>query len=57
MSTEPRALRWGRKLPKPIILKDGRMIKTLAEARAVILGLKEFKQSRLSRQYATELLL
>jgi hypothetical protein len=35
---------WARKLTAPIILKDGRMIATLGEARAVMLSLPERRQ-------------
>jgi hypothetical protein len=48
---------WSRKFAKPIILKDGRTIATLREARELILALPERTQQRPQWQYAGELLL
>jgi hypothetical protein len=48
---------WTRKLPTPIVLKDGRSIATLEEARAFMLGLPERSQARPYWQYAAELLI
>jgi hypothetical protein len=46
---------WNRTF-KPIALKDGRTIKTLDDARALMLLLPERHQSRPPWQYAAELL-
>jgi hypothetical protein len=48
---------WSAPLSKPIKLKDGRMLVTLADARALILTLPELHQSNGHWQYAAELLL
>jgi hypothetical protein len=48
---------WERKLPEPIRLRDGRELKTLSDARALILGLAESRQHRPTWAYAVELLL
>jgi hypothetical protein len=45
---------WARKLAKPIVLKDGRKIATLADARAFVLS--QTDQEQLFWQYAAELL-
>jgi hypothetical protein len=42
---------------KPIVLKDGREIATLAQARALMLNLPFRNQNRVHWQYADELLL
>jgi hypothetical protein len=47
---------WSRQLSAPIILKDGRIIATLLEARALMLNLPFRHQVRLDWQYAGELL-
>jgi hypothetical protein len=48
---------WTRKLIPPLFLKDGRELKTLSDARDMILGLLEGQQRAPSRQRAAELLL
>ena len=48
---------WTKKLPEPIRLHDGRELKTLSDARALILGLAESRQHRPTWAYAVELLL
>ena len=48
---------WSKQFWKPIVLKDGRTIATLAEARALMLTLPERHQSRPFWQYAAELLI
>ncbi len=48
---------WTRKLAKPIRLRDGRELVTLADARALILGLTERAQARPFWVYTAELLL
>jgi hypothetical protein len=50
-------IRWTRKFAKPIVLKDGRTIATLGQARELILALPERTQLRPYWQYAGELLL
>jgi hypothetical protein len=35
---------WSRKLPTPIVLKDGRTLATLADARALVLSLPACRQ-------------
>jgi hypothetical protein len=47
---------WARKLTAPIILKDGRMIETLGEARAVMQSLPERRQHDALWLYAGALL-
>ena len=51
------SMHWSRQLSEPIILKDGRVIATLAEARAFIFGLSDRRQAAPYWQYAAELLL
>jgi hypothetical protein len=48
---------WTRKLTPPLVLKDGRALKTLADARDMILGLLEGQQRTLYWQHAAGLLL
>jgi hypothetical protein len=48
---------WTRKFREPIALKDGRMIATLGQARAVMLALPDRHQVRPFWQYAAELLI
>jgi hypothetical protein len=48
---------WSKKLPEPIKLRDGRELRTLSDARALILGLAESRQHRPTWAYAVELLL
>jgi hypothetical protein len=48
---------WTRKLPTPIVLKDGPKIETVGQARAFMLGLPERSQARPYWQYAAELLI
>jgi hypothetical protein len=48
---------WSTKIWKPIKLKDGRSIETLADARAIMLALPELHQRNPHWQYAAELLL
>lgn len=48
---------WTRKLPIPILLKDGRTIATLGQARDVMLALPEHRRMKPFWQYAAELLL
>jgi hypothetical protein len=47
---------WSTKIWKPIKLKDGRSIETLADARAIMLALPELHQRNPHWQYAAELL-
>ncbi|MGO8912340.1 MAG: hypothetical protein ACLQDM_23850 [Bradyrhizobium sp.] len=47
---------WSRKLSKPIPLKDGRILTTLADARAIVLALPERHQRNEHWLYAGELL-
>jgi hypothetical protein len=47
---------WSRPLPKSIVLKDGRELKTLADARALILALPEGHQADSLWGHAAELL-
>jgi hypothetical protein len=47
---------WSKKFWHPIVLKDGRTITTLAEARVFMLALPERHQLRPFWQYAAELL-
>jgi hypothetical protein len=49
--------RWTTLFPEPIILKDGRAIATLGQARNLMLGLPVRHQVRPYWQYAAELLL
>jgi hypothetical protein len=48
---------WSRKLIPPVVLKDGRELKTLSDAREMILGLVEGQQRAPHWQHAAELLL
>ena len=48
---------WARKFAKPIALKDGHPIVTLADARAFIHSRPEMIRKHLMWQYAAELLL
>lgn len=48
---------WSTLFPAPIVLKDGRAIATLAQARALMLNLPFRNQNRLHWQFADELLL
>jgi hypothetical protein len=48
---------WTKRLPEPVRLRDGRELKTLSDARALILGLAESRQHRPTWAYAVELLL
>jgi hypothetical protein len=48
---------WTRKLTPPLVLKDGRALKTLSDARDMILGLLEGQQRAPYWQHAAELLL
>jgi hypothetical protein len=48
---------WSRKLIPPVVLKDGRELKTLSDAREMILGLLEGQQRAPHWQRAAELLL
>jgi hypothetical protein len=48
---------WTRKLPAPIILKDGRALVRLIDARDLILGLTERRQADAHRQPAAEALM
>jgi hypothetical protein len=48
---------WSRKFPKPVALKDGRILHTLADAREALLAMNERRQRSLWNQYAAELLL
>jgi hypothetical protein len=47
---------WSRPLPKTIVIKDGRELKTLADARRFILSLPKHRQAIPSWQYVSELL-
>jgi hypothetical protein len=47
---------WSRKLTKPITLKDGRPIATLADAQAIVLALPERHQRNEHWLYTGELL-
>lgn len=47
---------WMQKFAKPIVLKDGRAIVTLADAHDLIVGLPEACQSTADWQFALELL-
>ena len=47
---------WSRRLPKSIVLRDGREIKTLADARAFIFALPERRQASRRWEYASRLL-
>jgi hypothetical protein len=49
--------RWQAKLSRPIVMRDGTKLKTLAEAGAFILALPEAFQHRNSSVKATELLM
>jgi hypothetical protein len=48
---------WSKKFWKPIVLRDGRELATLADARDLMLALPERHQSRPFWQYAAELLI
>jgi hypothetical protein len=48
---------WPLKFPEPIILKDGRVLKSVADARAFMRALPERRQMAPYCQYAAELLL
>jgi hypothetical protein len=48
---------WSKKFRKALVLRDGRDIATLAEARDLPLALPERHQSRPHLQYAVELLI
>jgi hypothetical protein len=48
---------WTRKFSEPIVLKDGRKIATLGQARELMLALPECHQLRPFWQYAAELLI
>jgi hypothetical protein len=48
---------WTRKLAAPIVLKNGRKIATLGQARELMLALPERHQLRPFWQYAAELLI
>jgi hypothetical protein len=50
-------LTWSRKFAEPIALKDGRVVATLSDARALLLTLPERYQLQAHWQYAGELLL
>jgi hypothetical protein len=47
---------WSRPLPKTMVLKDGRELKTLADARRLILSLPKQQQDATSWQFVSELL-
>jgi len=47
---------WSRKLPTPIVLKDGRTLSTLADARALVLSLPASRQRDENWFYAMGLL-
>jgi hypothetical protein len=48
---------WTRSFNAPIFLRDGRKIKTLGDARSLVLSLVPRQQSQPSWQFAAELLL
>jgi hypothetical protein len=48
---------WSRKLIPPLVLKDGRVLETLSDARDMILGLLEGQQRAPYWQHAADLLL
>ena len=48
---------WTKKLPESIKLRDGRELRTLSDARALVLSLAESRQHRPTWAYAVELLL
>jgi hypothetical protein len=48
---------WDAKFWHPLILKDGRKVTTLSEARVLILSLPDLHQANPYWQYATEMLL
>jgi hypothetical protein len=48
---------WTRKLTQPLVLKDGRELKTISDAREMILGLLEGQQRAPYWRHAAELLL
>jgi hypothetical protein len=48
---------WSKQFWKPIVLRDGRVIATLDEARTLLLALPERHQSRPHLQHAAELLI
>jgi hypothetical protein len=50
-------MRWTRKFPEPVKLKDCRKIATLGQARELMLALPERHQLRPFWQYAAELLI
>jgi hypothetical protein len=47
---------WSRKLIPPLVLKDGRVLETLSDARDMILGLAEGRQHEPYWQHAADLL-
>jgi hypothetical protein len=47
---------WSRRLPKNLVLRDGRQIRTLSDARDVILTLPERRYDKPHWEYAAELL-
>lgn len=49
--------RWQAKLARPIVMRDGTKLETLAEAGQFILALPEAFQQRNSWQYASKLLM
>jgi hypothetical protein len=49
--------RWPAKLSRPIVMRDGTRLETLAEAGQFILALPEAFQQRNSWQYASKLLM
>jgi hypothetical protein len=55
--TRAKADPWERKFADPVTLRDGRVLKTLSEAREVMLGLRREVQRHAYWQYAAELLL
>lgn len=50
-------MRWRRKFPKPVKVRDGPELRTLAEARAFMLGLPESRTWRNEWQWAAARLL
>ena len=46
--------RWSARLPRPIVLRDGKTLRTLADARAFVLALPEGDQERQSWQKTAE---
>ena len=47
---------WSRKLIPPLVLKDGRVLETLSDARDMILGLPEGRQREPYWRHAADLL-